>query len=302
MKRFLNLKLIQRKIPVHPHRSRLTSGLRLLLLFLLFPLFTQASADVPQEELSAKSVYYSFGVVPQQSASKLTKLWAPILHKIESQTGLRLILKTAPDIPEFERRLSKGEYDFAYMNPYHFTVFNKSPGYQAIAKAKDKKIHGIIVIHKDSPIASLPELYGKTLSFPAPAAFAASVLTRANLARMGIDFTPKYVQTHDSVYMTVAKGIYPAGGGVNRTLKSMPAEVRDHLKVLWTSPGYTPHAIASRSNLDEGVKMQVQKALLSLDHSNEGRTALSSLRLKGFEAAKNSDWDDVRGLGLDILH
>lgn len=248
-----------------------------------------------------KQDYYSFAVVPQQSAAKLTKLWTPVLQDIEARTGLKLVLKTAPNIPEFEKRVSKGEYDFAYMNPYHFTVFNKTPGYQAVAKAKDKKIHGIIVIHKDSPITTLPELYGKTLSFPAPAAFAASVLTRANLTRMGIDFTPKYVRTHDSVYMTVAQGLYTAGGGVKRTFNSMPAEIKDQLAILWTSPGYTPHAIASRADLDEDIKKQVQNALLSLDQSETGQAALNSLKIRGFEYAKNSDWDDVRGLGLDIL-
>ena len=33
----------------------------------------------------------------------------------------------------------------------------------------------------------------------------------------------------------------------------------------------------------------------------EGKEVLSALRIKGFVPAENSDWDDVRGLGLDLL-
>ena len=42
-------------------------------------------------------------------------------------------------------------------------------GYQAVARARDKRIRGIIVVPKDSPIESLAELDGKELAFPAPA-------------------------------------------------------------------------------------------------------------------------------------
>jgi len=173
-----------------------------------------------------KNDYYTFAVVPQQSASKLTKIWAPVLKSIEKQSGVKLVLKTAPDIPAFERRVSNSEYDFAYMNPYHFTVFNLEPGYQAVAKAKDKKIKGIIVVRKDSTINELKSLNGKTLAFPSPAAFAASVLPRAALTQMGIEFSHKYVQTHDSVYLTVERNIFTAGGGVKRTYESMPSNIK----------------------------------------------------------------------------
>jgi len=93
---------------------------------------------------------YTFAVVPQQSASKLARLWTPILKKVGQEAGVILKFKTAPNIPTFEKRLVNSEYDFAYMNPYHYTAFHKKPGYQAIAKAANKRIKGIVVVRKDS--------------------------------------------------------------------------------------------------------------------------------------------------------
>ncbi|MEI8650522.1 PhnD/SsuA/transferrin family substrate-binding protein [Paraglaciecola sp. Hal342] len=107
---------------------------------------------------------------------KLAKLWTPLLTEISKKSGVKLIFTTAPNIPMFEQRLAKGEYDFAYMNPYHFVVYNKSAGYQALAKQKNKRIQGIIVVKKNSGITELGQLKDLTLAFPAPAAFAAYLI------------------------------------------------------------------------------------------------------------------------------
>lgn len=242
-----------------------------------------------------------FAVVPQQSASKMAKLWIPILKNLSQQTGLKFHFKTAKDIPTFERRLAEGSYDIAYMNPYHFTVFNHKPGYQALVHAKDKRIKGIMVVRKDSPITSINELTDMTLAFPAPAAFAASILTRTKLASIGNQFTPKYVSSHDSVYRSVAKELYPAGGGVIRTFKNLEPNIKKQLKVLWTTDGFTPHAIASHPRLDQATQDKIANAFVELSKSEEGKKLLNNIKIKGFQKANNEDWNDVKALRIDLL-
>lgn len=254
-----------------------------------------------QTALAEEPPTLSFGIVPQQAASKLAKLWGPILTYLGEKSGTRLQFKTAPNIPTFEQRCAEGDYDVAYMNPYHYTVFHRSPGYQVFARQKDKRIRGIMVVRKDNPIQTLDELADSTLAFPAPAAFAASVLTRAELTRRNIPFTPKYVSSHDSVYRTVAKGLYPAGGGIQRTLSNVDPAVRDQLRVLWTSPDYTPHAIAAHPRVAEPVVARLQKAMLEMADDPKGRELLSGIKFDGIEAGEDKDWDDVRSLGIELL-
>lgn len=244
---------------------------------------------------------YSFGIVPQQSASKLARSWTPLLQYLGEQAGVEIRFRTAPDIPEFERRLAAGEYDLAYMNPYHYTVFSREPGYCAFAKATDSLIRGILVVRADSPIQSLRELDGATIAFPAPAAFAASVLPRAFLRGESIAFTPKYVSSHDSVYRTVAQGLYPAGGGVMRTLNSVEPEIREQLRVLWTTEGYTPHAFAAHPRVPGAVVESLAGAMIAMSSDAQGRALLEPLNVQGFEAAADRDWDDVRALQIDLL-
>jgi phosphonate transport system substrate-binding protein len=270
--------------------------MRVLLVLLMTIWGTQAavSAESAQDSLS-------FGIVPQQAASKLARNWAPLLDYLGKASGMKLVFRTAPDIPEFERRVAAGEYDLAYMNPYHYTVFSAEPGYRAFAKAAGKRIKGILVVRKGSPLQDPGGLAGETIAFPAPAAFAASVLPRAYLVREGIDFSPKYVSSHDSVYRTVAKGLYAAGGGVVRTFESVEPDVRDELRVLWTTDGYTPHAFAAHPRVPAETMERLTEAMIRSGESDEGRALLEPLSLKGFESAADSDWDDVRALGIGLL-
>ncbi len=112
-----------------------------------------------------------FGIVPQQSATTLAKRWGPILRAVSESTGHEIVFRTTKDIPEFEKQLLRGEFDIAYMNPYHYTVFHQTPGYQAFAKQKDKMIRGLIVVQKGSALDNISELNGKMVAFPSPAAF-----------------------------------------------------------------------------------------------------------------------------------
>ena len=228
-------------------------------------------------------------------------IWKPILRYLHEKTGHKFQLKTAGTIPIFESRLEKAEADFSYMNPYHYATFHEKSGYNALVKAKDKQIHGIVLVRKDSPIKKLEELSGEILAFPSPAAFAASILPRGYMKKQNIDITPKYVSSHDSVYLNVLKGRYIAGGGIVRTFNNATPEIRDNLRILWSSPGYTPHAIAAHSRVDPKVVAAVQEAFVALIDSPEGLDMLGKMKVKGFVKAKNSDWDDVRGLNLDAL-
>ena len=244
---------------------------------------------------------YSFGIVPQQSAVKLAAKWAPVMQHLSAKTGHSFRFETAPNIPEFERRLAQGEYDFAYMNPYHYVVFSESPGYTAVAKQRDKQLKGIMVTRKDSGITELAQLDQSKLAFPSPAAFAASIVTRSNLKQSGADIEPVYVSSHDSVYLSVAKGLYPAGGGIIRTFNNLSDDRKETLRIMWTSDGYTPHAFAAHPDVPRAVIRALATALIDMSDDSSGQQLLGKLNMKALEAAEDGDWDDIRALELETL-
>ena len=251
--------------------------------------------------LLASDKILTFGIVPQQSSTKLAKKWVPLINLLKKRTGYSIIFATAPDIPAFEKRLAAGEYDIAYMNPYHYTVFHESPGYTAFAKQANKSIKGILVARADSQYQTIEDLSGSTIAFPAPAAFAATLLSRSHLDANNIKYTPKFVSSHDSVYRAVEGGFTTAGGGIYRTLYSMDDQIEKQLKVIWESRGYTPHAFASHPRLDKAIVKDISDALTDMVNSVEGKAVLNTLKIGSIENAQNSDWNDVRGLNINLL-
>jgi phosphonate transport system substrate-binding protein len=240
---------------------------------------------------------YSFGIVPQSNGSKLSKLWSPILQYLEESSNIDLRFATARNISTFEKRVKSGKYDIVYMNPYHYTMFHSAQGYNAFAKAKKKRLKGILVVLKDSPYRSINDLDNTELAFPSNA-FAANLVPRAVLTKANISFSSKYVSSHDSVYRNIARGRYPAGGGVMRTFKNTSPEYRDKLRILWKSDGYTPHAFAAHPRVPKEVVEKLQKALLMMEQEPQGKALLKKIRLKGIEKGINNEWDDVRALNI----
>lgn len=243
----------------------------------------------------------TFGVVPQQASEKLARDWVPVMALLSEHLGRRIRFATAPTIPEFERRLDAGAYDIAYMNPYHFIKAHQKPGYRALARQSNHQLRGIIVVSRDLTVESVAELAGQKVAFPAPKAFAATLITRSYLNQEAPGYTATYVNSHDSVYRSVADGLFAAGGGIVRTFRETEPEIRSKLEILWLSPGYTSHAIATHPDLSEGLRAQLMDALLALSSDETGKKLLKALGMSGFEAANNVDWDDVRSLDLGDL-
>ena len=241
------------------------------------------------------------GIVPQQSASELARVWIPVLGALSERAGLSLRFATAPDIPAFEKRLAAGAYDVAYMNPYHYSVFAQKPGYVAFAKEKGRRLRGLVVVRKDSMIKDMKELAGQQIAFPAPAAFAATVLVRAEFERMGVPITPVFVKSHESVYLNVAQRQIEAGGGIVRTLQTMDAPVRDELRVLWQTKDYTPHAFAAHPRVPAADLQALRAAMSTADSDPKMRSVLEGIGFKGFDAAQDTEWNDVRALGISTL-
>ena len=247
--------------------------------------------------LSALADTLTFGIVPQQTAVKTVEIWGPIAEHLSQATGLNIEIATAKDIPTFEQNLANQQYDLAYMNPYHYTIFSDSAGYRSIAHRAGKGIRGVVVVRKDSPITALSQLDGQAIAFPAPAAFAATLVTGAEMTQAGISYEPRYTLSHDSVYRAVSSGLMPAGGGVGRTFKATDQATRDSLRILHTTAEYTPHAIAVKSNMSESTAQRLQTVLTSMTN----KSLLDPLKIPGFQAASDDAWDDVRALNLEVI-
>ncbi len=260
-----------------------------LVFWLAVLVFNAAHADSPAR-------VYTFGVVPQHKAADLAARWTPLLRHLSRKTGVRFEFRTARDISTFEQRLARGEFDVAYMNPFHYTVFHRQPGYRAFAREKSSGLRGVLVVRDDASYRRLEDLSGQTLAFPAPGAFAASLIPRAQLRAAGVRVNAKFVVSHDSVYYGVANGLFAAGGGIPDTLDKLAPAVRAKLRVLWTSPAYTPHAIAAHPRVPAEVLAALRDAMLVIGRDPQGMRLLDALGFEGLVTVTDEEYDPIRQL------
>ena len=222
---------------------------------------------------------YTFDVVPQLTAAKIYTTWSPLLQRVGQDAKLCFELRVSATIPEFEQKLLKGEPEFVFLNPYHAVLAHQKKKYQPLLADSEDLLTGILVVRADSPIQHLEELKGKSITFPAPNAFAASLLIRAELAKKKIEITPVFVKTHSNVYRSVIGKDVIAGGGVNNTLDNEAPEVRQQLRVLYETSAYTPHPVATHPSVSTAVRERFLKAMLKLAQDEEGRKLLDGINL-----------------------
>jgi len=244
------------------------------------------------------SAEITIGIVPQQSPLKLSKKWIKVTDYLLKETGIKVIFKTEKSIPKFEKELYAGNYDISYMNPYHFIVANTKQGYEAFTRA-NKNIVGI-VLSKNTEVNFDPKnLKGKTFLFPAPNAFAATLLPKLEFkSKFNFDIDKEarvlYVNSHDSVYKGISRDIGYLGGGIIRTYNNfLNKNDKDKLHIVYKTSPYPSHPIAAHPRVNKDIVKKIQSAFINMP--NEIKKVLS---IKAFKVTDSKEFDVIQQLGV----
>ena len=260
-----------------------------LLCAILFSPFGMAKAETS----------YSFGVVPQFEARELAAVWAPILEQVSQRSGLKLTMQGAARIPDFEAAFQTGEFDFAYMNPYHAVIAAKKQGYIPLLRDATP-LYGVLAVAKDSPYKTVKDLDGKKISFPAPNALGASLLMRADLDTLfKIKFTPLYAQTHTSAYLNTALGVSEASGGIKATFDRQKSDLRDSLRILYETRKSPSHPVVAHPRVSKADQLRVKNAFLELAGTAEGAALLAKVPILQAVPASKEEYAQLAKWNLE---
>ena len=251
-------------------------------------------------QINASENNYTIGIVPQFEAKRLYEIWQPVLSELETRTGYHFTIEGSSNIPDFEHGLYAGKFDFAYMNPYHYIKSHKNVGYIPLIRDIGRTLQGVLVVNKNGDIKNIKDLDNKVVSFPSPNALGASLQIRQELADLfKINIIPKYVQTHDSVYLNVALRQTSAGGGIEKTLSKQKKEIQDSLIILHHTTPVSPHPIAAHPRIPENVRIRVIEQLLAIGESPAGQELLKLIPINKIGPATNDDYIAVDNMHLE---
>lgn len=266
----------------------------------LFGLHASAQAQECLGDASARPVL-KVAVVPQIPPAEIHAVWSPLLDKLGKDGHWCFNLTLSRSIPDFENELLEGKPDLAFMNPYHQVMAHRRQGYRPLV-ADAQLLTGIVVVRKDSGLQKLEDLKGKAIAYPAPNAFAATLLTRAILAQRGIETTPVFVKTHSNVYRSVQQSDTAAGAGVNNTLMRELPGLQQELKVLFETPGFRAHPLSAHPRLPAQTQTAIRQAFIALAKSAEGSQLLDKAQLPQPQPVDHArDYQPLEKLGLQAF-
>lgn len=254
------------------------------------------SNDIP----NIKKVYI-FGVHPLHNPKRLFEVYQPLIDYINSNlTNVYLKLEASRNYAAYDEKLFSGYFDFSLPNPYQ-TVKSLEHGYKVFGKmGDDENFRGIILVRKDSNIDDVKDLKGKTVSYPAPTALAATMLPQWYLYKNGIninkDIKNNYVGSQESSIMNVylkksiAAATWPPPW--RAFIKQRP-DVAKEVEIKWETTSLPNNGLVVKIGTPQDVIDKVSKILFELHNSKKGIEILKPMELSRFEKADESRYAPV---------
>lgn len=245
--------------------------------------------------------HYIFGVHPLHNPKRLHEVYEPLVNYINSRIpNIELKLEASKNYESYNKKLFNGHFDFALPNPYQ-TVQSLNHGYEIFGKMGDDfNFKGIILVRKDSDIKDISDLKGKTISYPAPTALAATMLPQYYLHKNGIDVNKDikniYVGSQESSIMSVylkksdAAATWPPPWFA--FIKERP-ELNEELEIKWSTKSLPNNGLVYKKGIDNNIVEKIGNILFTMHENDEGKKILNNIELSKFESASKETYNEV---------
>lgn len=247
-----------------------------------------------------------FAVHPLHNPDRLNQVFGPLIAHLNSKiTGYQFQLEASVNYAAFEKKLEKREVEFALPNPYQ-TIKSIKYGYKVFAKmGDDENFRGVILVRRDSSIAKIRDLKGKSISYPAPTALAATMLPQLFIFDHGLDVVHAtkslFVGSQESSIMNVYLGVSDAGCTWPPPWKAFvqanPEKAKD-LKVIWETSSLPNNGLVARDDQKADLVLRIQNELIHLNDEPVGKQILIGLGLSRFEKATIETYKPVESFLL----
>jgi len=241
-------------------------------------------------------------VHPLHNPTKLAEVFGPLVGYLNKNIKTVVFeLEASTNYSAFEAKIKSRQIDVGLPNPYQ-TLMSLENGYRIFGKmGDDKNFRGVILVRRDSGIKKISDLKGKSISYPAATALAATMLPQEFLIRSGLNLFKEtkslYVGSQESSILSVFLKTSQAGATWpppwNSFAQTYPNKAKE-LEILWQTDTLPNNGLIARDDIPGPLLDQIKQLIFTLHENDEGRTILAGIGLSRFEAADEKTFEPVK--------
>jgi phosphonate transport system substrate-binding protein len=255
--------------------------------------FTSAQAAQP----------LTIGLIPSEDAQAMLENSKKVIDSLQAQLGTPVKPFIATDYNGIIEALRSKKLDVAYLGPFSYVLATSVANVEAFAVAETKKTgksayRSLIIARKDSGLATLAQLKGRTMAFVDPSSASGHLFPKAGLQQQGIEPVNYFSRvifsgSHDASILAVANKKVDAAAVADRILAAAIANdivKQGDFNVIWTSPDIPESPMVWRKDLDPELKKRIAAAMANIKNVEWGDQGV----LNGFRPTTDSAYDVVR--------
>ena len=253
-----------------------------------------ARAAEPVKELRVSAI-------PDENPTELSRIYTPFAEYLAKELSVKVIYIPVVDYAATVEGLAAKKLDMVWYGGFTYVQARKRTGdtVPLVSREEDLTFHSKFITRKDTGIAKLADLKGKTFSFGSVSSTSGHLMPRYFLLQNGIDPEKDFAKfsfsgAHDATALWVESGKVDAGA-LNEAVwdKLVQTNKVDTGKVMvfWTTPPFVDYVWAVRGDLDRGLQERIASALVKLDaRKPEDRRLLDLHRTKRYVRVKPEDF------------
>ncbi len=233
--------------------------------------------------------------------------YTPLLEYLGRELHRPVELIQRRTYAEVNDMIERGEVDLAFVCTRAYVIGHREFGMKLLAAPAVNGAavyYSYLIVPADSPAKSMAELRGKVFAFTDPMSNTGRLYPTYLVRQLGE--TPEtffertfFTYSHDDAIRAVATGLAD-GAGVDSLVYDFAVardpELAAKTKVIHRSPPFGSPPAVVNPNLSPKLQAELQRLLLELDDSAEGREILKSLGVDRFVLIDDATYDSVRVL------
>lgn len=240
-------------------------------------------------------------VLPYLPAAEIERRFSPLAARLSEALHRPVQVRVGQSYQQHIAAIGGDQVDIAFIGPgsyVHMVArYGRKPILARLEIAGEPGLRSVIAVRRDSPLARVDMLKGRSMAFGAVESTTGHLLPRYQLLQSGVRLRDlghhRFLGSHRDVALAILAGDFDAGGLKYEVFQEYAGR---GLRALAVSPAVPEYLFVARASLPPADVERVRHTLLNLHRDAAGRDVLKRLHpgLSALVGAVDADYDGLR--------